>query len=316
MIVLTLTGVGVAASDVVVDAMMVQTGRQTGRTKLFQSAQWIAINSAGMISGLLGAAICHRFENDATAALRIAALICMVVPFVVAILTWLMVVDEPAAINLPQFKATSLALLGAFKSLRLWAVVVFIFLIRFNPGIITALYDDLKQRLGISNAYQAILDTSNSIGQVMGSVIFLLTMSAGKMSTKRAMSIGLILGALGMLPMLFITDKTTATVAYGIWGVTDVIAVLGFLNIAAEACPRRVEAVVFAALMAVSNLSTRWSDRTGAKLYEGVLEHRIGPLIWLCAGFTAAGLLFIPFLKPAAADQGASVDEQPAMAPT
>src|SRR5262245_9684053 len=91
MLVLTLTGVGVAASDVVVDAMMVQTGRQTGRTKLFQSAQWIAINSAAMISGLLGAAICHRFENDATAALRIAALICMVVPFVVAILTWVMV---------------------------------------------------------------------------------------------------------------------------------------------------------------------------------------------------------------------------------
>jgi len=313
-IVMTLTGVGVAASDVVVDAMMVQTGRQTGRTKLFQSAQWVAITSATILSGLLGSAICHHFKSDAAAGLRTASLICMLVPLVVAILTWFLVVDQRTTINLPEFKATSLALLSAFKSLRLWIVILFLFLIRFNPGIVTALYVHLENQIGISNAYLAILDTANAVGLVAGSLIFMFTMSAGKISTRRAMSIGLILAAIGVLPMLMITNKTTATVAYAIWGLTDMIAVLGFLNIAAEACPRRVEAVVFAALMSVSNLGTRWSDVAGSKLYDGVLQHRIAPLIWLCAGFTSAGLLFIPFLRPAVADEGASVDEAPALA--
>jgi MFS family permease len=308
-IVITLTGIGVAASDVVVDAMMVQTGRETGRTKLFQSAQWVAITSATILSGLLGSAICHRFKSDATAGLRTASLICMLVPLVVAVLTWFMVVDQRAAINLPEFKATSLALLSAFKSLRLWVVVLFVFLIRFNPGIVTALYTHLENQIGISNAYLAILDTANAVGLVAGSLIFMFTMSAGKMSTRRAMRIGLIIAALGVLPMLTIKDKTTATIAYAIWGLTDMIAVLGFLNIAAEACPRRVEAVVFAALMSVSNLGTRWSDVAGSKLYEGTFHHRIGSLIWLCAGFTAAGLLFIPFLKPAAEEENAGIDQ-------
>lgn len=297
LIMLSMTGVGVAASDVVVDAMMVRAGQQTGRTRLFQSAQWFAISLAAILAGLLGAAICHRFAEQPASALRTAALIAMGVPCVVAVLTWFLVTDEPAQINLPEFIATGKALLGAFASGRLWLVVAFLFLTKFNPGIQTALYTHLEKRVGLSPAYLAILDTAYNVGQVLGSLLFMGLLS-GRVSTRVSLAIGLLVGAAGLLPMLLIKGKTSATIAYGTWGTTDMIANLAMLTIAAEACPRRVEAVVFAALMSVINLSMSWSDVVGSKLYEnaGPLQHRMSPLIVASAILTAAGLLLVPVL--------------------
>jgi MFS family permease len=297
MLMLTLTGVGVAASDVVVDAMMVHAGRETGRTRLFQGLQWSSLNVAAIGSGIAGSYICARYAADAPAALRTALWIAACIPFIVAILTWLLVADQRAAINLPELRATARALLGAFKSRQLWLVVAFLFLIHFNPGVVTPMYDHLEHKVGLDHAYLAVLDTTSSAGMAAGALLFTLTMS-GRMSTKRTVSIGLLVGAAGLLPLLFITDKRSAAIAYAIYGLTYMIASLSQLTVAAEACPPRVEAVVFAALMSVTNLSMSWCDVVGSKMYEGPLAHRIGPLIIASAALTAAGLLFVPFLHP------------------
>jgi hypothetical protein len=297
LVMLTLTAVGVGGSDVVVDAMMVQAGQQTGRTRLFQGAQWFSLNVAAIFSGLLGSAICDRLRHDPAAALQTAALIAMCVPFIVATLTWFLVDDQRASLNVAEFKATAKALLGAFASLRLWLVVLFLFLAHFNPGVQTAMYGHLQARVGLSHAYLAMLDTFRHCGNVVGALVFMLLMS-GRMPTKTATTIGLVVGAAGLLPLLAITGKTSVAVAYGVWGVCYMIVSLSQLTVAAEACPRRVEAVVFAALMSVSNLSTNSSDLLGSRLYDGLLHQNIRPLILLSAGLTAAGLLFVPVLKP------------------
>ncbi len=298
---LTLTAVGVGASDVVVDAMMVQTGQETGRTRLFQGAQWFSINVAAILSGILGAKICARYADQPATALKTAATIAMFVPFVVAALTWLLVNDRRTSINVAEFKATGKALLRAFLTPRLWLVVFFLFLVHFNPGVITGMYTFLEFQLGLPHAFLGVLDTINSCGQVVGALIFMLLLS-GRISTKLTIAIGLLCGALGLLPMLAIRGATSAGVAYGAWGVTYIIASLAQLTVAAEACPRRVEAVVFAALMSVVNLSVQYSDLVGSKLYEGRLNHHIAPLVTASAALTAAGLLLVPFLRGARDD--------------
>ena len=297
LIMLTLTGVSVAASDVIVDAMMVQTGQETGRTRLFQGAQWFSLSAAAILSGLVGSYLCRRWENDPPAALKTAALIAMCVPLIVAVLTWLLVADQRTAINLHEFKATAKALLLAFASPHLWLVVVFLFLIHFNPGVETALYDHLTRHLGITHAYRALLDMMLSGGKVIGALIFMLALS-GRISTKRAVMIGLIVGALGLLPLMAISGRISAAIAYSIYGVTYMIASLSQLTVAAEACPKRVEAVVFAALMSVCNLSMQYSDVLGSRLYDGALRQHIQPLILASAALTAAGLIFVPIIRP------------------
>src|SRR5262249_20873976 len=163
------------------------------KTRLFQSAQWFSLNLAAIAAGLTGSAICRRWVDSPPTALHVAALIAMCVPFVVATLTWWLVTDQRASLNLPEFKATGKALLHAFASRRLWLVVAFLFLINFNPGVVTALYDHLEHRIGLSNSYLAMLDTINSSGQVIGALVFMLAMS-GRMSTRMAIVAGLIIG--------------------------------------------------------------------------------------------------------------------------
>jgi MFS family permease len=296
LIMVTITSVGVAASDVVVDAMMVQAGQQTGRTRLFQSAQWFSLSLAAILSGLTGSWICDRWSADPQNALRTAALIAMFVPLVVAVLTWFLVKDQRATINLPEFKATAKSLLLAFTNRRLWLVVVFLFLVNFNPGTQTPLYAHLEKKVGLEHSFLAILDTWFSVGQVLGALVFMVAMS-GWLSTKWSTAIGLVAGAAGLLPMLVISGRYSASIAYATWGATAMMMMLSQLTVAAEACPKRVEAVVFAALMSVFNLSTQWSDVVGSTLYDGMLQQRMPPLILASAALTAAGLLFLPFLR-------------------
>jgi len=301
LVMLTLTGIGVAASDVVVDAMMVQTGQETGRTRLFQSAQWFSLNLAAIFASLAGSRICARWESDPSSALRAAALIAMCVPMVVATLTWWMVRDQHASINLPELKSTSKALQGALGNLKLWLVVAFLFLINFNPGVQTPLYAHLEH-VGLPHSILAMMDMLFSVGNVAGALFFMTAMS-GRLSTRATTIIGLIAGAAGMLPMLAITGKTSAGVAYSTWGFTYMIVNLSQLTVAAEACPRRVEAVVFAALMSICNLSYSYSDVLGSTLYEGRFAHHIAPLVLISAALTAAGLVFVPFMRAKSAAQ-------------
>ena len=298
LIMLTLTGMGVAASDVVVDAMMVQAGRETGRTRLFQGVQWFSLNLAAIGSGIAASFICSRYADDAPAALRTAAVIAGCVPFIVATLTWMLVRDQRARIDLPELRATTRALLHALRSGQLWLVILFLFLTNFNPGIQTPLYDFLAKNAGMTAANLAVFDTVFSAGNVVGALVFTLAMSGKHMSTKRAVSIGLIVGAAGLLPLLLVSSQTSALIASGIFGVSYMIATLSQLSVAAEACPRRVEAAVFATLMSINNLSMQWSDVVGSRFYDGALHGRLAPLILASAALTAAGLMFVPFLKP------------------
>ena len=295
LIMLTLTGVGVAASDVVVDAMMVQAGQQTGRSRLFQGAQWFSYYIAAIFSGWLASKIIERQAGDPHGALRTAALLAMVVPFAVAMFSWFFVKEPRATRNMTEFKATARSLLLAFTDRRLLVIVVFLALLHFHPGMVTPMYVHLKKNVGLPHSYQAILDMSRAAGAAVGAVAFMMFMS-GRLPIRWTAIIGIILCVTGWLSMLLIDDKSSAVAAYSYRGFTYMIVSLAQLAVAAEVCPKRVEAVVFSALMSVNNLAMQWSDKIGSKLYDGVLEERIAPLVLLSAGFAAVALFLVPLL--------------------
>src|SRR5919198_1715538 len=73
---LLVVGVGIAFTDVLTDAMMVENGKPLGLTGAFQSVQWTAINVATLLVGLIGGYFAqHRM-------LRIAFLVIAAFPFV------------------------------------------------------------------------------------------------------------------------------------------------------------------------------------------------------------------------------------------
>jgi predicted MFS family arabinose efflux permease len=72
------------------------------------------------------------------------------------------------------------------------------------------------------------------------------------------------------------------------------ITQLAFLDLAAKACPQRVEATFFALLMSVYNLGAKGSQITGGYLYDWL---GFTPLVLISAAFTALGWLLIPYIK-------------------
>ena len=69
------------------------------------------------------------------------------------------------------------------------------------------------------------------------------------------------------------------------------ITQLAFLDLAAKACPRRVEATFFALLMSVFNGGAQGSQVVGGHLYDWL---GYTPLVLISAGFTALAWLLVP----------------------
>jgi MFS family permease len=298
---LFLTGLGVAASDVIVDALMVESGRETGRTRLFQGVQWFCISVAGIGSGFLGSWICAAY--DPPGALRIAALVSAILPMVVAIMTLWCVQERKSRINLPELKASAAGFAAALRSPRLWAVAGFLIVINLNPGMVTAMYTHLKENVYLDESFLAVMDAYSSIGYAVGALLFLLFLTR-RLPTQVSIAIGLLAFAVSSLPYYFITNKTSAIAAAVSYGIGYMMANLAALSLAAEACPRRSEGFVFAGLMAINNIAMKSGDRLGSQLYVGPLNRHIAPLITLSIGLTLLGLVILPLLPKAKEETG------------
>ncbi|MBX9691039.1 MAG: hypothetical protein K2Z81_01575, partial [Cyanobacteria bacterium] len=91
---LSLTAIGTAASDVIVDALMVENGQRLNATGKFQAVQWTFFFIAMSISSFAGGYLAGRFESDLLSALHIAALITAAAPALVIVSTWFVVKEE------------------------------------------------------------------------------------------------------------------------------------------------------------------------------------------------------------------------------
>jgi MFS family permease len=58
---------GIAATDVVVDALMVEQGLRLGRVKQFQGQQWIWLNIAAIMAAALGGWLSQTFDSTEAA---------------------------------------------------------------------------------------------------------------------------------------------------------------------------------------------------------------------------------------------------------
>jgi predicted MFS family arabinose efflux permease len=79
-----------------------------------------------------------------------------------------------------------------------------------------------------------------------------------------------------------------------VFGCVGMLTQLAFLDLAAKACPSRVEATFFALLMAVFNGGTQSSQVVGGYLYDWL---GYTPLVLTSAAFTAAAWFLVPLVK-------------------
>jgi predicted MFS family arabinose efflux permease len=297
-------GVSVAAADVIVDALMVEFGQKTGLVARFQGIQWACIYGASMLTTVLASYLIKWYEPPK--AVSVAALVCVSMPMVVLAVTWWCVPEKKARLDSEALKETTVALISAFKSPRLWFVLVFIALLAFNPGMFTPAYYYFTDKLKMEASDVAFADTYFNGGAMLGALAF-MAMPTKRMSTRMIQTIGILVSAASMVPFCFIHDKLTLGIGNGIWGFGYMTGSLATLSLAAAACPRRAEGFVFAALLSASNFASSYGEVWGGRWYEGFAAQRLWVMVLLSMGFTLIALPLVPFLprhmKPAGDDE-------------
>jgi len=227
---MVLTALGIASSDVLVDAVMVERGQQTGQIKRFQSQQWMWFNIAAITTGILGGWLSDTLPP--ATALHAAALITACAPATVVIATAFSVREEKMTIDRVQFKASAGSLVAAIKSRTLWIVAGFLAFWNFSPSFGTPLYYHMVDNLKFDQYFIGQLGSVSSAGAVIGALVFKRFL-AGRFSTTALVYQSILLGAISTVAYLFLGDRQSAVILFFTTGLISMVPFLTMLSLAA-----------------------------------------------------------------------------------
>lgn len=303
---LLITAFGTAASDVIIDAVMVENGKEFGMTAKFQSAQWLWISMASVCTSLGGGYLCTIFEPGT--ALHIAAWIVLLSPLSVMVASWLILREDKVGTNFQDLKAqgrnTARSLREAFRSKTLWAVLIFIACLNFSPSLGLPWYYHQLDTLKFTPDFIGVLGAIASVGKVVGAMLYGRFFASRPLRFQLAFSI--MVGTGGTLAALALVtpnaySREIAVLMMIVLAAFTMIANLSVLTLAAQACPAKAEGFTFAALMSVNNGCDQVAAIIGARLYTDVFppyfDQPLVPLIWVSALTTLACLLLLPLLR-------------------
>jgi MFS family permease len=282
----TAMGLGLAFTDVLVDALMVENGRPRGLTGAFQSVQWAAIYASTIVVGLLGGWLAEH--RRLALAFGIAALFPLVT---LTLVTWF-VHEASAPADRESVRRTWLAVRGALGERDVWVVAGFILFFTFSPSFGPALLYYQTDHLGFSQQFIGVLGALSAASAVAGAAIY--APLSRRVPLEHLIRLAITLAVIGTLAYLLYRGPASAVVIDVLFGGVGMITQLAFLDLAAKACPRDVEATFFALLMSVYNGGVQISQVTGGYLYDWL---GYTPLVLVSAALTAAAFLLVPLVR-------------------
>jgi Na+/melibiose symporter-like transporter len=283
---MTAMAVGLAFTDVLTDALMVESGKPRGLTGAFQAMQWSCIHGASIAVGLLGGILAEGRRLQA--ALLLSAGFTLI-SFAMAALF----VHEPRApADGTPLRETWRALRHALGGRDVWAVAGFIFFWTFSPSFGPALLYYQTDVLGFSQTFIGALAALGSAAAVIGALVYAPLSRHVPLRTLIVLAIRIAVA--GTLAYLLYRGWWSALVIDTLFGGIAMIAQLAFLDLAAKACPRHAEATFFALLMSVHNGGAQASQIVGAYLYDAL---GLAPLVGISAGMTALAWPLVPLVR-------------------
>jgi Na+/melibiose symporter-like transporter len=282
----TVMALGLAFTDVLTDAMMVESGRPVGLTGAFQSVQWACITLASVLVGEIGGQLAE------SRSLRTAFLLAACFPLMSLSMGATFVRETPARANKAAFLETWQAIRAALRSREIWVVAGFIFFFWFSPSFGPAFLYYQTDILMFSQQFIGRLAALGAVSGVVGALVY--APLSRRLPLKQIMHLSIALGVVTTLGYLVYRDATSAVIITVVFGALSMIINLAFLDLAARSCPPRVEATFFAALMSVYNLGVQLAENVGARLYDAVGYER---LVWIAAAMTAVTWLLMPLVK-------------------
>jgi len=282
----TLMGLGLAFTDVLTDALMVENGQRLGLTGPFQSIQWASISFASILVGIGGGWLAQQ------KLLSLTFVIATTFPVVTLAMAIFLISEPRIEAGARQFHETWVAIRSAIGSRTLWIIAGFVFFYNFSPSFGPALLYYATDVLHFSKIFLGTLDSLTYASGMIGSALYFAFSKA--FDLKRLIHFAIAAGVVAILGYLAYRSPISAVVLSLLFGSIAMFIQLTFLDLAARACPKQAEATFFALLMSVYNGAVQLSQITGGWLYDQVGFTR---LIFISAGFTALCWFLVPLLK-------------------
>ena len=327
-IVILLTSLSVAISDVIVDSLIVERARKESLAQAgsLQSLSWGCSALGGLLTAYFSGLLLEHLSSNQV--FEITATF----PLIVSSVAWLIAEEKITPANSEEqsspVKGQIKQLWGAIKQKPVWLPIAFLFVWQATPTADSAFFFFTTNELGFEPEFLGRVRLVTSCASLIG--IFLFQRYLKTVPFRQILGWSTVIAAaLGMTTLLLVTHANRALGIDDRWfslGDSLILTVVGqitwmpVLVLSARLCPKGVEATLFALLMSIWNLSGLLSHELGALLtaWLGVTESNFDKL-WLLVIITnLSTLLPLPFLGwlPSGDPQEESVNElAPAEAP-
>ncbi len=268
---------GIAFSDVLVDALMIEVGKPRNLTGRLQSVQWFAASLGLLCSGIVGGYLTSRNRHD------LAFLICAALWSASLVLTVAFVHEPRRAVNANELRATAGALRSALAAPGLLTICAITFLWDGNPLSYSVNYLHLTRTLGLDEQVYGSSLSLFSAGGMIASVAYGLYCRriAASVLLHGAIAAGIVANVL----YWWVAGAPSLYVVSMLGGLAYMTGSLILLDLAARLVPLPVAATVFALIMALANLGSSLAEAMGGYVFEGATT-RYG-------GATAYGIVIV-----------------------
>jgi MFS family permease len=254
--------VAVIFANVVVDALMIETGQPRGITGRLQSVQWAAIYAGSILTGKLGGILSEYQEQ------QLGFLICgglMSATFVLSVVG----VREPTSAGpIEDWRMTLRSLLLAARSPKVLAVGAFVFLWHFNPCCQVVVYLHMRKFLGFSEEFYGDTMSLIAVGSLTACISY--GIYCRHVSMRKLVYAAVMLGIVSTWGYWCLAGRTSAVVVSLLTGFAYMTASMILVDLAARACPLEAAGTLFALFMAACNTSSAITTWLGGCIYESV----------------------------------------------
>lgn len=305
-IVILLTSLSVAISDVIVDSLIVERARKESlaQSGSLQSLSWGASALGGLLTAYFSGLLLQHLSSNQV--FEITATF----PLIVSAVAWLITEEKlDSSQNLltdSPVKGQMTQLWSALKQKAIWLPIAFLFVWQATPTADSAFFFFSTNELGFEPEFLGRIRLVTSFASLLG--IFLFQRYLKNVPFRQILGWSTVIAAvLGMTTLLLVTHANRALGIDDRWfslGDSLILTVVGqitwmpVLVLSARLCPKGVEATLFALLMSIWNLSGLVSHELGAWLtsWLGVTDTNFERL-WLLVVITnLSTLLPLPFL--------------------
>jgi MFS family permease len=285
--------IAVVFADVVIDALMIETGQPHGMTGQLQSVQWAAVYAGTILTGILGGLLSEHHLQ------KLGFLICAGLMLGSLVLSVFVVSERRQTKPHESWTDARTALRQALGAKGVLAVGGLMFVWHFNPFSPAVLYFHMTGPAGFSEQFFGQTVSLNAIGSLAACIAY--GFYCRRVPPRRLVYLSIAAGVAGTWVYWFLTGEAAAVAISLVAGFAYMTATMVLVDLAARACPLAAAGTLFAIFMATCNVSTALTTWLGGHLYhEATIQFDAGTAFALVVGlgglFTASSCLMVHFL--------------------